>query len=248
MVESTASSHLLRLRQRLRAALAASRPFEDSVSRSPAAAVSRALGHHPSYMHRVLEGELPLRVVVTCDLLKRLDLDPRDFFLECFPLGGDAEVRLRAALAERQASDPLLAAGSRVRSASATPVRTQDVLPPVVPEVIVARAGLLLRWMIRRSPHTQGDLSERLGFGSRHVLGQALRGESELKFEQVFPVLTAIGVTPGRYFRELLSPLTHEVVEGITWSDLLDRLEHAAREAAEGYLRQLERGEAPSRC
>jgi len=229
---AVAERHLARLCQALREVV------EQGKARAPecsARRLSRTLGHHPGYLSRLFRGEIPIKVETTCELLRLLQIEAGEFFFLTFPLGGEAEAHLRRARNRQEEA----VAGPRVRPFG---VRRAPSSQPVN---LAFWAGWLLRRKIRRSRRTQAALSEELGFGSPYALSNALRGQCDLAFHHVFPVLAALGVGPGRFFAELFLLAVGAGVDDEKRERLLDDLEEASLGGAVAFLAAREEGLGP---
>jgi transcriptional regulator with XRE-family HTH domain len=207
-------------------------------SRRSLRALSQEMGQHPAYWTRALAGKRPLRLERALGLLAALTVDAEEFFEVLYPLGGPAEAKLVAPAPdpwERQGLPSLRETMRRARALSGEPEPT--------PASLTARAGQILRQMLRRAGLRQRRASEALGLGPG-ALGQALRGNAALNVEQVLATLQLLGVTPARFFAELFGPADAHVLAGMRWSRFLDRLEGLVAGAAEGLLAESP-GQAP---
>lgn len=206
--------------ERLRAAL------RDAIRRSGTTqkAVSEQLDRHPTYVGRLLGGQARLRVEEVCHLLALLDVRPYELFFPAFPLGGVTEARLQRM--QPQVREP-------TRYPSLAGLENRDLTDWAAWETggenpssvaLALQAGELLRDLIRRKGTTQTRVAPALGLSPR-ALGKALAGHTELTFEVAFGVLEAIGVTPGRFVLEWLTPEAGSVVDRMRWLELLDQAE-----------------------
>ena len=196
------------------------------------AEASRKLEHSPTYLSLVFRRRLKLKVREAFELIELARLQPWEFFDICFPLGGAGFADLRARYHEREASE--LAKLPDTRGLLLAKLR-QDPRLPVDPAEWAARTGALLREKIAAAGASQRNLSVTLGY-SPVALGLALRGNSRLTFLHVFGVLRELGITPARFFTELVLQ-EGELAESLRWSELLDKIEHVLIEAAKGVAR-----------
>lgn len=205
-------------------------------SRVSLAELSRQCGHHTHYFSKVLRGQDALKVRDLVEALGILKTEPADFFSWLYPFGGEGLSRLRKArgrelLSGQAAPEPL----RRRLTRSSQDAMLRD------PEELTAWMGELLRDLLRRKGISQPRASVELGLGPR-ALGNALRGHTDLKLEQVFGALEVCGVTPARFFRELFGGRITPPLAAVQWQDLLDTIE-------QGYAvmmaRAAARAEAP---
>jgi transcriptional regulator with XRE-family HTH domain len=160
-----------------------------------------------------------LRIEEAFQLLALLGAEPYEFFEEIFPLGGEARTRLALSTQGDQ--------GQRATSRIRDLIHREAALrgdPPPTPRDFAARAGRLLRDALRRAHISQEEASRRLGLGPT-ALGQALRRTRRLSFAHLFGVLSLVDHSPGRFFEELFGPGEEEILPGLDWSSLLERLE-----------------------
>lgn len=194
-----------------------------------AKALSKKMGFHLGQLTLVFAGRRPMRVSLVFSVFEHLGASPERFFWAHYPLGGAAQVALRKAL-----KGPAL--GGMALSEAARRQRLRKGVPRT-PEMLTAKLGEVLKRLIRSSPFTQREVAERLRVTSSS-LGQALRGNSELNFTQVFGVAEAIGRTPARIFAELFGPEPADPMAEIELGLELDHQEELLRALAEGTLAQ----------
>ena len=224
--------------ERLRAAL------REAIRRSGRTqkAVSEELGRHPTYLGRLLRGQGRLRVEEVCHLLARLDVRPYELFFPAFPLGGLSEARLQRMQAEvREPTRYPSLAGLTNRELTNWAAWEMDGENPSS-VALALQAGELLRDLIRRKGTTQTRVAPALGLSAR-ALGKALAGHTELTFEVVFGVLDEIGITPGRFVLEWLSPDEGSVVDRMRWLELLDQAEERRQVSVEALAENRRRRE-----
>jgi transcriptional regulator with XRE-family HTH domain len=202
--------------------------------RTTARAISRELGYHPSYLTRCFHGHRPLRVEVVFAVLEKLGEHPAIFFRSHYPLGGEILPLAKGTSLEALDLDglpPLADITRRFLARRGT----------FSPQEYRLRMGEWLQREIRKAPgHSQRSLSRALGLGPT-ALGQALRGESHLTFSQVFAVLAALGIDPGRLFAALFLPDVESPSERLAREVRLERIETAVRLGQEGFLKRRQR-------
>lgn len=195
------------------------------------AELSRQCGHHSHYFSKVLRGQDALKVRDLVEALEILKTEPADFFSWLYPFGGKGLAKLRKARGRelvpgRATPEPL----RRRLGRSSQDAMLRD------PEELTAWMGELLRDLLRRKGVSQLRASLELGLGPR-ALGNALRGHTDLKLEQVFGALDICGVTPARFFRELFGGRITPPLAAVQWQELLDTIE-------QGYTVMMERAAA----
>lgn len=190
-----------------------------------ARALSKRLRRHPAYLSRALRGIHPLRVEVVFAALERLGRHPEEFFRELYPLGGETILRLEAGQGELDDEEG--------RALSRLAERHRGV--PLRPAEYRLRLGELLQAALKRAAVSQRRVSLAMG-KSAGALGEALRGNSQLHFLQVFTVLDAAGVDPGRLFFELFLDRPDDVLKRLRQARSVELLEQALIRAAQGYL------------
>jgi hypothetical protein len=188
---------------------------------------SRRLGHYPEYLGRVLSGRALLKVRDVFDVLALLEIHPQEFFDIYFPLGGPAVTGLRELATEEENRARAVARGLLRRGLGQ---RDQGLDSAAW----VRRTGQLAREMIERRGRSQRELSLEFGLAS-YSLGQRLRGTSRLLCWQLFAVLRALEVDPGRFFVELVFPDT-TLSESLRLSQVLDLWETRLRPLSEASL------------
>lgn len=187
---------------------------------------SKALGHHSAYLARALRGAFPLRVEAVFRLFEVLGDHPEDFFHELYPLGGEPLMRLEAGLggpADDEASRVVRELWNRRRG------------EPLTATEYRLRIGELLASLLQHAGVSQRSVSIKLG-KSPGVLSQALRGETQLTFLQVFTVLEAARCDPGRLFFQLFMPRPIDVYKRLRQARSVEVLEMALRKASEGHF------------
>ena len=183
------------------------------------AELSRQCGHHTHYFSKVLRGQDALKVRDLVEALGVLETEPAAFFSWLYPFGGQGLERLREARGRELVAGEATPEPLRRRLARSS----QDAMLRD-PEELTAWMGELLRDFLRRKGVSQPRASQSLGWGPR-VLGNALRGHTDLKLEQVFGALETCGVTPARFFRELFGGRITPPLAAVQWQDLLDTIE-----------------------
>ena len=201
-----------------------------------AQALSRTLGYHPSYLGRVFRGENAFKVELAFAVLAELGVDPIEFFEELYPFGGEA---MKTALREVPAA--------RVKSAFVESLREDSRLlhgeREDSPADWTRKAGAVLASLLKRRGVSQGQASRAAGYGPS-VLGQAMRGASQLTFDHVFAALEVGKIPVGRFVKELFGPPDGELLAVVRWRKLLDEAERLVP----GYVQRFterRRGEKP---
>lgn len=190
--------------------------------------ISRRLGKSPHFLSRIYRGELRLRIETLFSVLGALEIPPSQFFGRFYPLGGWApEGRFGFA-----PDDPLAPLTLRLE-------REQLAKPP---QQWAREAGRILIAKIVGAGRKQTDLSVRLGL-NREVLGRALRGNSRIEMFHVFGVLHEIGLSPARFFAELIGQEPDAKAPSTTAEELIRLAEKLLLEAA--ALRREKEPEAP---
>ena len=164
-----------------------------------------------------------LSVEETAALLTLTGTDMRDFFWGTFPPGGDLE---RALLADQKLTVHGLSSNELWKE-----VAKRTPLPR--PCEIVSRAAALLQGYLAHAERSHKAVSQEF-FGTDDLIRNALSGRSELRFEVVFSVLVAVDEEPWRFFVHLLGPENETLAPGISWWDLLNRLDGIDRRGLEG--------------
>lgn len=185
------------------------------------AELSRRCGHHSHYFSKVFRGQDSLKVRDLVEALANLKTEPGAFFSWLYPFGGAGLAELRKAKGRELVPGHAAPEPLRRRVAKAG----QDAMLRD-PEQLTAWMGELLRDFLRRKGLSQPQASERLGLGSR-ALGHALRGQTDLRLEQVFGVLDLCQVTPARFFREVFGGRITPPLAAMQWQDLLDTIEQS---------------------
>lgn len=185
-------SHLLRLREGLRAVLAE--------RRVPAAFAAPWLGKSPGYFSRVLSGELEAKVSEVFEVLYHLEI-PGDYFFAChFSSEGPAAAANPS---------PGLAGGL-------APGYCDHWDGEIWCEWVRTR----LLGLARERRVTLRTVARRVG-RPEDSLSRALHGHTRLTFRLVFGVLAALGLPPWRFFLLATLP-PGQLVPGVSWADLLE--------------------------
>ncbi len=183
-------------------------------------AASQHLDRGPSYVSRVFGGRLKLKVREVFELIELAGFHPWKFFDVYFPLGGERYAALRERYREERA-DYLAKAPDTGALLLARLQR--DLRHPVDSTEWSNRAGALLREKILAAGRNQRAISRELGL-SPVALGLALRGNSRLTFGHVFGVLDRLGMSPARFFVELMSN-EEDPTERLRLAEILDEFE-----------------------
>lgn len=218
--EAAADEHLSRLREALRRVLAETRSERPELS---AGNLSRQLGRHAKYVSKMVTGEGLLRVEEVCELLERAGFPSGEVLQAVFPVGGAAEMRLRAGAGRGRKRDALPLEGLRESLRRVSAQRS--------PGRVVERCRTALRQRIEVSPSSQRELSRTLGMRSPRALGHALWGDTALTFEHVFRLLAVLDMQPATLFFEIFDPQEGDVAEAMTLPELLDRAHRVQRAA-----------------
>ena len=207
-----------------------SRALAELIERSgrPLSAVSRRLGHHPSYLSRVFAGRLALKLREAFEVLALIGVEPALFFGPLYPFAGAGELRFEAL------GLPWLGGegGRTVRELLLEEVRGLRE-KPAAPGGVTLQAGRVLRRALKKARVPQAEASRAIG-RSPSSLGQALRGNTELTLLHVLGCLAASGADPGRFFVEILGPADEDLSESLAWTHYLDRLEALVQRDAAG--------------
>jgi len=185
--------------------------------------LSRHLNRNPNYLYKMLAGFTGLKVEEVCRVLTLLAVVPHDFFFSIYPLGGMLAGRLRD-----------------TQVGGAVPLDGPDVgiwvRYPELPLLagVDRRASQVLRAKIREAGHTQWELSEALGYRSRHALGLALRQRTTLTFRHVFEVLGFLSYSPDLFFAEVFGPDEGLWAAGTEWAAFRKRLLELHRQSLVG--------------
>ncbi len=178
--------------------------------------MSRRLGRHDQYLSRAFRGVTPLKLEIAFAILKALKVEPDHFFEDLYPFGGEgmAQIRRNPPPGYRP-QEALRAQKRRLR---------EERGERWTPKSLTAKAGRVLRGMLKRRRLRQAEVSRWLGFGPT-ALGQALRGYSAVSFEHVFGTLAACGAPPGRFVKELFGPPDKTLLGHLRWLRALDHAE-----------------------
>lgn len=181
-----------------------------------AAAISLALGQHPAFLSRALNGQRPLRVEVVFAALHQLHILPFEFFWMVFPFGGTP---LPASQLKAH-SDPSVV---EFRELTRRLFQRRGRLSS---DEYRLRIGAWVKEEIARRDRSVRQVSLAMGLGPT-ALGKALRGESQLTFTQVFRALEAVRTDPGRLFVSLFLPDLEDPFARLEREEVLRYLEAA---------------------
>ena len=189
--------------------------------------MSLRLGLAPAYLSRVFRGHYELKVKHVFGALAVVGEHPAAFFARNYPLGG----RLPAPPPDPNPDEPLeeIPGEIGVDELLAAAERRSPAPPP---QALVEKTRRLLAAVLDRKGVKRRTVDRALKLGEGDHLGRALRGEADLLAFHVFGTLVVAGVSPARFFAELLAP------PGRSYAEVWDLLEQVTKAAALGWRRR----------